>query len=231
LQSVPAHVRLGRIREGRHALLARPALGLRQQLSVEPTNLGQGQRSDLVAMGQHPALEDVQLHGFSRSAPPEPTATLGGLAAGRGPTHITRPSFGSQAVAPPPGSHEAGPGRTKIRVFSAGRASGRHGSVRPGPSAGRLRLRGGGRSNRRSSAAGPAVRPAPDRRRRGVGRVAAGRGSSFSIHVRPCFNAPTRPSPTRKAARAAPGRADGAAGSGRGSFQVEPPSPRSGPLA
>ena len=45
--------------------------------------------------------------GVSRSAPPSPTATLIALAAaGRNPTDITLPTAGSQAVDPPPGSHE-----------------------------------------------------------------------------------------------------------------------------
>ncbi len=52
LRCVAAHMQLGRIGEGRHALLARPALGLLQQLLAEPTHRSQGQPSDFVAMGQ-----------------------------------------------------------------------------------------------------------------------------------------------------------------------------------
>ena len=66
LRSVTAQVRLGRIREGRHLLLASPAPGLRQQLLADLTRLGQGQWSDLAAVGRHLALKHVQLHGFSR---------------------------------------------------------------------------------------------------------------------------------------------------------------------
>ncbi len=50
---------------------------------------------------------DTVSDGVSRSGQPTPTATLVALAAaGRNPTDITLPTVGSQAVDPPPGSHE-----------------------------------------------------------------------------------------------------------------------------
>ena len=72
--------------------------------SSTPNGLpGQEAAALLGNLADNPVAPD----GVSRDAPPSPTATLVTLAAaGRNPADITLPTQGSEAVDPPPGSHE-----------------------------------------------------------------------------------------------------------------------------